>query len=350
MRELARVKGVGTAVPKNVLQQGDIKRFVASLFQEHFQDIDRYLPVFENSCISTRYLSQPLEWYVQPHSFSEANKIFDSVALELMVKASQEAMERAAIKSKDVEVVIYVTSTGITTPTLDTKLIHILGLSDSTIRIPIWGLGCAGGAAGLARGAQIAAHLSNCKTVLFVAVELCSLTFQREDYSKSNLVGTSLFADGAAAVVLGADGNGPRVVGYNSTLIPNTEKVMGWELTDTGLKVIFSRDIPWVVRKYIPEILTTAYKKWGISQQDIEHIVAHPGGAKVLQAYSESLEISPDKLAHAYDVLNHYGNMSSVSILFVLEQFMATTEATGNFGMMLSLGPGFSAEQVLFKW
>jgi alkylresorcinol/alkylpyrone synthase len=350
LNELARIKSVGTAVPQYAMQQSDIKQFAAGLFRSHFKDIDRLIPIFENSCIKTRYLSRPLEWYITPHTFSEANQIFETVALELMVKAAQEALDRAGAKPEDVGTVVYVTSTGITTPTLDTKLIQALSLPVNTVRIPIWGLGCAGGAAGLARSAQLAACQAKNKVVLFVAVELCSLTYQREDFSKSNLVGTSLFADGAAAVVLGTDGGGPAICGFNSTLIPNTEDIMGWELTDSGLKVIFSRDIPWVIGQYLPKVITDACDTWGIRQEAVQHYVTHPGGAKVLKAYTESLGIPEDKLSQSYSVLENYGNMSSASILFVLEKFMANTAPTGGLGLMVSLGPGFSAEQVLFKW
>jgi len=350
MKELACIKSVGTAVPQYALEQSDIKQLAAGLFRSHFKDIDRLISIFENSCIKTRYLSQPLEWYITPHTFSDANKIFETVALELMVKAAQQALERAGTNPEDVGTLVYVTSTGITTPTLDTKLIQALNLPANTVRLPIWGLGCAGGAGGLARSAQLAACQPKNKVVLFVAVELCSLTYQREDFSKSNLVGTSLFADGAAAVVLGKEGAGPVICGFNSTLIPNTEDIMGWELTDSGLKVIFSRDIPWVIGKYLPKVIVDGCENWGIKQEDVQHYIAHPGGVKVLKAYTESLGIPEEKLAQAYSILESYGNMSSASILFVLEKFMATTVPTGGLGLMLSLGPGFCAEQVLFKW
>ncbi|MBP1763614.1 MAG: Naringenin-chalcone synthase [Firmicutes bacterium] len=159
MKELASIKSISTAVPLYMVQQSDIKQFIAPIFCSHFKDIDRLLPIFENSCIKTRYLSQPLEWDVTPHCFSEANQIFATTVLDLMVKASREAMERANVIPTDVGTIVYVTSTGITTPTLDTKLIQILDLPTNTVRIPIWGLGCAGGGAGLARSAQLAACL-----------------------------------------------------------------------------------------------------------------------------------------------------------------------------------------------
>lgn len=344
-----KIQAVGTAVPAYALEQSEIKKFVAALFHSHVDHLERLLPVFENSCIQVRHLSQPLDWYGVSHSFAEANKIFEQVALELSEKAALEAMKKANVQPEDIGMIIFVSSTGIVTPTLDAKLIQRLGLSSHTGRLPVWGLGCSGGVSGVARAAELSHGLQG-RSVLLVTVELCSLTFQQNDYSKSNLVGTSIFADGAAAVVITIDGDGLAIMGNYSTLFPNSADVMGWDLVDTGFKVRFSRDIPSIVRRYLPNLLNDACAKWGIGQDDVVHYVVHPGGAKVLSAYSESLGLANDKLTYAYDILAGYGNMSSTSILFVLEKFMAETPQAGDYGVMLALGPGFSAEQVLFKW
>ncbi len=346
---LAKIRSVGTAVPPHALRQEDIKKTAAALFSPHLQHIDRLLPVFENGCIHTRYLSRPLEWYSVVHTFAEANQVYTEVALELAVEASRQAIDRAGLELRDVGMVVFVSSTGIATPSLDTKLIQRLGLSPHTFRLPVWGLGCAGGVAGIARAAELANNFPD-SSVLLVAVELCSLTFQRNDFSKANLVGSSIFADGAAAAIIAAEGNGPSVYGSYSTLFPDSEDIMGWELIDTGLKVRFSRDIPSLVRKELPELVEQACKLWGIEREDIQHFVVHPGGAKVLSAYSDCLGLKDHKLAHAYEVLSNFGNMSSSSVLFVLDQFLSSTPATDEFGLMLSLGPGFCAEQVLFQW
>lgn len=346
---IPKIQAVGTAVPNYALQQNEIKQFAAGLFRSHVDQIDRLLPVFENSCIKFRHLSQPLEWYGIPHTFTEANKIFEKVALDLCEEAILQAMQRGKMEPKDIGMIIFVSSTGITTPTLDAKLIERIGLSSHTSRLPIWGLGCGGGVSGLARASELAYHFPE-KAILLVSVELCSLTFQRNDYSKSNLIGASIFADGAAAVLIKMDGDGPAVLDKYSTLFPNSEDIMGWELIETGFKVRFSRDIPSLVRRNLPDLLHSSCDKWGIDQANIYHYIAHPGGAKVLGAYSESLNLPQDKLIYAYEVLRDYGNMSSASILFVLEQFMKATAAADKYGIMLALGPGFSAEQVLFKW
>ena len=346
---IPKIQAVGIAVPTYALEQRTIKKFVAGLFQSHIDNLDRLLPIFENSCINIRHFSQPLDWYSAPHSFAEANRIFEQEALALSEKAALEAMKKADVQPADVGMVIFVSSTGIVTPTLDTKLIQRLGLSPNTGRLPVWGLGCGGGVSGIARAAELS-HCLQGKSVLLVTVELCSLTFQQNDYSKSNLVGTSIFADGAAAALITIDGDGLAILDSYSTLFPNSADIMGWDLVDTGFKVRFSRDIPSIIRRYLPNLLNDACAKWGIDQDDIIHYVVHPGGAKVLSAYTESLGLANDKLTYAYDILASYGNMSSTSVLFVLEKFMLGSTPTGDYGVMLALGPGFSAEQVLFKW
>jgi len=344
-----RIQAIGTAVPTYVLKQGEIKKFVATLFHSHMDHLERLLPIFENSLIHTRHLSKPLEWYSKAHSFAEANTIFEQVALELSEKAAVEAMKKANVQPEEIEMIIFVSSTGITTPTLDAKLIDRLGLSPHTRRLPIWGLGCAGGVAGMARAAELA-HSLRGKSVLLVTVELCSLTFQQHDYSKSNLVGTSLFADGAAAALIKIDGEGPSILGNYSTLFPGSAHIMGWDLVDTGFKVRFSRDIPSLVKNNLPGVLQSACDQWGIHQTEICHYIVHPGGAKVVSAYQQSLGLADDTFTYAYEILAGYGNMSSATVLFVLEKFIKETPPTGAYGIMLALGPGFSAEQVLFQW
>jgi alkylresorcinol/alkylpyrone synthase len=344
-----KVLAIGTAVPGHSLSQAEIKEFAASLFRSQFMHIDRLLPVFDNGCINTRHLAKPLSWYGEKHSFAEANIQYAQVALDLAKTAAQEAIERSAISPDKIDMVVFVSSTGIVTPTLDARLIQDLGLSLHASRIPIWGLGCAGGVSGLARAAELYGS-GKYQAALMIAVELCSLTFQRDDFSKSNLVGASIFADGAAAAVLSVDGEGPEIVGSCSMLFPDTEDVMGWDLIETGLKVRFSRDIPSIIRNHLPDLLEQACQRWGVDRSEIVHYVVHPGGAKVLAAYAESLGIPDSSLRQAYEVLSTNGNMSSCSVLFVLNEFLHDVPPSGDYGVMLALGPGFSSEQVLFRW
>ncbi|EGO65870.1 type III polyketide synthase [Acetonema longum] len=343
-----QIMSVGTAIPPYALGQEKIKEFAATLFQAKLDHLDRLLGVFENSLIKVRHLSRPLAWYQEAHSFAEANKVYEETAVALGGEAASKAIRQAGVRPEEIGAVIYISSTGIATPTVDVKIIQKLGLSPHTVRIPIWGLGCAGGVSGLARAAELA-QVSG-KVVLLIAVELCSLTFQRNDYSKANLVGASLFGDGAAAALIAVDGGGPAVYGSYSTLFPGTEDIMGWDVAESGLKVRFSRDIPTIVRRYLPELTGKACEAWNIDIHSVQHYVVHPGGAKVLEAYANSLKLPDGSLNHAYRVLAACGNMSSASVLFVLDRFLAVTPPTRQYGLMLALGPGFSAEQVLFQW
>lgn len=344
-----QIRAVATAVPPYQLSQAEAKALVASFFKANFQNLERLLPVFDNTRIQQRYLSQPLEWYLRPHTFIETNRLYEQKALELSAQAASQAMEQAGLEPDAVGLVIFVSTTGIATPSLDARLIQELGLSRHTRRLPIWGLGCAGGVAGLARAAELARALPH-QAVLLVAVELCTLTFQYHDRSKANLVAASLFGDGAAAAVLQLGGGGPEVLGSYSTLFDDSEDIMGWDLVPTGLKVRFSKDIPVIVRQHLPGLLSQACRDWCIELDRLRHFVAHPGGAKILAAYADCLGLDNGQLDYAYEVLEAYGNMSSASILFVLEQFLTNQPPTGDYGLMLALGPGFSAEQLLFRW
>ncbi len=345
------IQAVATAVPPHRLAQADLRDFASTLFRGRVHQLDRLISVFEHTLIEHRHLSQPLAWFGEPHTFAEANALYEQMALQLSEQASCRAIEQAGIAPDEIALVILVSTTGIATPSLDSKLIQCLGLPAHTARLPIWGLGCAGGVAGLARAAELA-HAFPGKSILLVAVELCSLTFQFNDLSKSNLVATTLFGDGAAAILLrlGEEGAGPQILNSYSHLFPHSQDIMGWDVVETGLKVRFARSIPVLVERHMPGLVQSACATWDIQPEELAHFVFHPGGPKVLQAYADSLNLAPEKLAQAYKVWADYGNMSSPTVLFVLEQFLRETARSGKYGLMAALGPGFSAEQVLFRW
>ncbi len=359
------IVGVETAVPPYCVQQSDVRDFVHALFREQYHGIERLMTVFENIQIQTRYFSAPLSWFSEQQGFVQSNAAYIETALNISADASYRLLQRHGVRADDVEMIIAVSTTGIATPSLDGKLIQRLKLRASTRRMPVWGLGCAGGVAGLARTAELAGSLPTGKYALMVAVELCSLTFQRNDVSKSNIVASSLFADGAAAVLVRSQEALEQVPERSSETIPETallqicgsyshlfddsEDIMGWDIIETGLKVRFSRDIPTLIRQHLPSLLEQATASWGVRREDLKHYVVHAGGAKVLQAYQD-LGIPRTQLEPAYSVLRHYGNMSSVSVLFALREFLAHTPPTGELGLMMALGPGFSAEFILFRW
>jgi alkylresorcinol/alkylpyrone synthase len=347
-----KILSVGTALPTHRIEQHNIREFARTLFASSFRDIDRLVTIFENSQIKTRALCTDLTWFENPKSFAEKNALYVQHATNLSEAAAREALKNANLESADIDAIIFVSTTGLSTPSLDTVLIKRLNMSPHVARMPLWGLGCAGGAAGLARASEYARAFP-AKRVLLVAVELCSLTFQHNDRSKSNLVATSLFADGAAAVIVSTQGNSrtPELLGSYSTLIPDSEDVMGWDIVDSGLKVRFAKSVPDLVRSIMRQNLCEAAKANGIKLEQLRHFVTHPGGLKVLEAYQESLNLEPDALGDARSVLETCGNMSSVSVLFVLEKFMNRFAGVnpGEYGAISAMGPGFSAEHVIFR-
>jgi alkylresorcinol/alkylpyrone synthase len=345
-------------VPPHVAHQSDAKGIVAQLFADVVGVDPRLLQVFEHAQIEKRSICMPLEWYAADHTFEEKNALYVEHATRLAVVATRAVLERASLEPADVDHVVFVSSTGIATPSIDALLANRLAFRTDVRRTPIWGLGCAGGAAGLARARDFALADPGAR-VLLVALELCSLTFQHHDLSKRNLVATSLFGDGAAAALVtgagAANGHGGghrplELLASRSTFWPDTLDVMGWTVDGDGLHVVFSRDIPTIVRERVRPSLLAFLEAHGLGLETLGHLVAHPGGVKVLRAYTEALGLAPDALRHARAVLKDHGNMSSPSCLFVLERFLEAGEiGEGEHAVVASLGPGFAAEYVLLR-
>lgn len=344
-----RILGVGTAVPPHRIGQGEARNLAERLF-EGLPGLNRLIAVFENTGIEARHLSVPLEWFEREHLFAEKNALWADSALALAEEASRAALAQAGVVSERIAAVVFVSTTGIATPSLEAHLVQRLGIPLWAVRLPVWGLGCAGGVAGLSRAAELAkARPSQC--VLLVAVELCSLTFVRGDRSKSNLVASSLFADGAAAVVLGP-GQGPEVLGGFSRLLPESYAVMGWDVTRDGLQVRFAQSIPDLVRGELGNLIRKGLAVYGLSPETVGSWALHPGGAKVLAAYREAMGVDERSLEASWCVLRKFGNMSSPTALFVLQRLMSPLEpvAKGMSGVVLALGPGFAAEGTVLRW
>jgi len=357
-----RLVALATAVPEPLVPQVRIRALVEQLFDGGPAGKGRLLQVFDHSGIETRSVCMPLEWYIEPRTFAEQNALYVEHALRLGVSAASRALEAAGVAPANVDHVVFVSTTGLATPSLDARISLALGCRPECRRTPVWGLGCAGGAAGLARSRDLALADPGA-VVLLVAVELCSLTFRHADRDKRNLIATSLFSDGAAAaVVAGATAparaarTGERarrsleLLASASTLWPGTLDVMGWEVTGEGLHVVFSRDIPSIARERVRPFLEGFLARERLGLTDVAHVVAHPGGAKVLEAYADSLGLPEAGLAHARAELRAHGNMSSPSCLFVLERFLEAGDIrAGDHALLLALGPGFSAESVLLR-
>lgn len=347
-----RVLSVATAVPKHRVAQRTASDFARAMFSGVCKDVERLLPVFDNVEIEGRNFCVPPAWFYEDHTFPEKNTLYVEHALGLSEKAARRALDKAGADPSEVGAVFFVSTTGLSTPSIDSQLLPRLGLSEHTRRVPIWGLGCAAGVGGLARAADHTRVYPEEK-VLLVGVELCGLTFQWGDRSKAGLVSTALFADGAAAAVLGSaptDAPGPELLGSHSTTWPGTEDIMGWEIVEAGFKVQLSRSIPQLVRERMPKNIEAACSSVGLAPEDIEHFVTHPGGAKVLDAFEEVFGLGRGGLVLSREVLRDYGNMSSVTVMFILERFLESEAcAPGEHGVISALGPGFSAEHVFFR-
>lgn len=348
-----RLRAVATAVPRHIVSQPEAREFVGRLFSDS-SDAERLLQVFDNGQILKRHVCEPLEWYGAQHTFEEKNDRYVANALALASEVAARTLERAGLGPRDVDHVVFVSSTGVATPSVDAMLVNALDFREDVRRTPIWGLGCAGGAAGLSCARDLA--LANPRArVLMIALELCSLTFQANDRSKRNLVATSLFGDGAAAVLIeGAErepGEGElrlELLASRSVLWKDTLDVMGWTVDGAGLHVVFSRDIPTIVRDRVRPSLVDFLGSRGLTLAQLDHIVAHPGGAKVLAAYAAALELPAEAFADSREVLREYGNMSSPTCLFVLERLVGRNGIhAGERAVVTALGPGFSGEYVL---
>ncbi|TCS96949.1 type III polyketide synthase [Hazenella coriacea] len=353
---MSRVISVGTAVPQYVIAQDEARQFAKQIFEGSFSNIDRLLTIFENTAIHKRRFSQPISWFEQERTLSERNQAYMETACQLGEEAIQQCLDAAGIAPQEIDHIIFVSTTGIATPSIDAYLINQLEMNSHIKRTPIWGLGCAGGVAGLSRAYEFTKAFPDSK-VLLLAVECCGLTFRRNDSSKSNLVATSLFADGAAAVLVVGDEvdlsqsvNAPRIVQSMSTIWSDSLGVMGWEVMDDGLKVLFSKDIPTIVRSHVKPVVDQLLTNRQLHIEEIEHFITHPGGMKVIQAYQEALQVPMEKFTHAHSVLNEYGNMSSATVLFVLKRELEQGHRAGSYGLMNALGPGFSSEMILLKW
>lgn len=350
------VSAVASAVPPYVLRQEDVVRRVRGLFGGRRLDIERLLPAFGNAGIETRHSCVPIEWYLMPSDWKTRNDLFIDNAVALLAEAAEACLAQAGVPLEAVDGLVVVSTTGVATPSLDARLMERLAFRRDVMRLPIFGLGCAGGVLGLSRAKALAQTRPGGK-VLCLVVELCGLTFRANDPSKSNVIATALFGDGAAAVLLesarpgnagpGSDGPGSdraaglRLGAGGEHTWPNSLDVMGWEMENDGLGVLFSRDIPALIREQMGPAAETFLARQGLSLADIDGYICHPGGAKVIAALEEVFGQPEGGFAEARSVLRDYGNMSAVTVLFVLAR-MRMAGLKGRY-LMTALGPGFTA-------
>jgi alkylresorcinol/alkylpyrone synthase len=338
----------GVSLPYKVKQQ-DVKAQARALFVEHFPQVDRLMPAFDNTEIITRNFCKPISYYAEPNTFEQRNDDYIENALKYSIEAIEAAVAKAGVNKDDITDLIFLSTTGLATPSIDALIINKMRLNPHINRIPVWGLGCGGGVSGMAKASTLAKANPDA-VVLLVAVELCSLTLIKNDYSKSNFIGSSLFSDGIAAVIVKGDnhqsGSNIKILANSSKLYYDSLEVMGWDFKDTGFKVLFSKDIPTFIHENIRGDIDAFLAKQNLELKDIKNFVFHPGGKKVLDAYADALAVEGDFLHNTRQVMNENGNMSSVTVLYVLEKFLSEGYEDG-YGLMLAMGPGFSSEMVL---
>ncbi len=338
------LNSVATAVPPHRLEQTDIERRVHAQFGDSAM-VARLLPVFANTGIERRYSCIPIEWYYDEHRWADRNAIYREHALALIEEASVRALERAGLPPDRIDAIVSVSTTGLATPSLEALLMERLPFGRHTTRLPIVGLGCVGGALGLARAADLV-RSGSFANVLFVAVECCTLWFRRNEMTKSNIVATALFGDGAAAAVLSSSGTGPRLVAAGEYTFAQSLDIMGWDVADDGLQAIFSRDIPALIARELRAILDDFLARQQLQRADFDAFLSHPGGTKVLEALESVFGVSSGSLHDSRAILRDYGNMSSVTLLFVLERALregALASPDARRALLTAMGPGFTA-------
>ncbi|MGE5234290.1 MAG: type III polyketide synthase [Acidobacteriota bacterium] len=349
-----RIAAVGAAFPPHFYDQETlVGAFREHWGQRHF-NLDRLEALHRHVLVGGRHLALPLEDYPLLKTWGQANDAWIRVGQEIGAQAIRAALERAGLETDDVDALFFVSVTGLATPSLDARLMNRLRLPERVKRVPIFGLGCVAGAAGVARAADYVRAFPRQVAVL-LSVELCSLTLQQDDLSIPNLIASGLFGDGAAAaVVVGAErpATGPRVVATRSVFYPDSERVMGWDISERGFRIVLSAEVPEVVRRFLRRDVDAFLAEHGRERSEITSWVCHPGGPKVLEAMQEALELPPAALALTWRSLREVGNLSSTSVLLVLEQTLRPEHrpAPGSLGMLLALGPGFCSELVLLEW
>lgn len=351
------VVGVAAAFPDHYYDQEALTHFLRDAFwsngRRNLQRLERF---HGNMEVKGRHLALPLEAYADLQGFGQSNDVWIRVAEALGEAAICELLDKAQLPAEEISQLTTTTVTGLAVPTLDARLMNRIPFRYNLKRVPLFGLGCLGGAAGLARVADyLRGHPD--EAAILLSVELCSLTMQPDDLSIANIISTGLFGDGAAAVlVVGAEHSlatygRPRLLANRSCFFPDTERVMGWDITDGGFKVVLSADVPQIARSLLGPVVSAFLAENALTLADISFWVAHPGGPKVMQAMEEGLQLPPGALHLSRESLAEVGNVSSASILFILgETISRLRPEPGAYGLMVAMGPAFCAEIVLLRW
>ena len=352
LRQAAYLKPVSiislvTETPSHHLSQSQALETARDLIGKDFADFERLSSVYVNAGVAHRQLAMPVDWYRSPRSFPERAAVYLDVALDLFVAAARGAIEQAGVRAQDVDTIVTVSSTGIATPSLEARAMARLPFRNDVQRIPVFGLGCAGGATGLALASKLARATPG-STILFVTVELCSLALRTDHADKADIISTALFGDGAAACLLrtGTDGFA-QITGCAEKTWNDTLDIMGWRAEPTGLGVVLNRAIPVFARREMRQAMAEMLAPQGLGIDDVDQFICHPGGAKVVDALEDALSLNQGSLMNERQVLHDHGNMSAPTILFVLDRYRRT--GLPPLSVLNALGPGFTASTVTLR-
>jgi alkylresorcinol/alkylpyrone synthase len=349
-----KITSVASALAPHVYDQATLTEFLRRTWRDDPDALRRLDSLHASVSVKHRHLALPIDAYERLRTFGDFNDAWISCATDLGERAITVALERAGLRPTDVDAIFFSTVTGIAVPSIDARLVNRMGLRTDIKRTPIFGLGCVAGAAALSRAVDFVRGAPNAVAVV-LTVELCSLTFQRDDASVANLISTGLFGDGAAAaVVVGANrsaANAPRVIDTRSVFYPDTEDVMGWKISERGLKIVLSARVPAIAREFLSGDVKRFLAEHDLAPKDIAAWVCHPGGPKVLDAIRDGLELDESALAISRESLAETGNLSSASALLILERTLERRRPQiGERGLMMAMGPGFCSELLLLEW
>lgn len=342
MSPASALLSVAHALPPHRLLQTEAAEAARRMFAHRYTAFDRMAPVFTTSGIESRYTVKPLDWYFTSLGWPERNAAYLEGAQDLFVEAATRALAAAGCAASDVDTIVTISSTGVATPSLEARVAGRMGFRADVERVPVFGLGCAGGVSGLAIANRLAMARPGA-TVLMLAIEICTAAFRMDQLTPANMVATALFGDGAAACVVRAGSTGEgfaRIEGAGEHLWPDTLDIMGWKVDPTGLGVIFDRSIPPFAEQEVGPAVTTILDRLGIARDSVDRFACHPGGAKVIAALETTLRLAQGTLDYEREVLRQYGNMSAPTVLFVLERLLET--GLPRRTVLAALGPGFT--------
>jgi alkylresorcinol/alkylpyrone synthase len=348
-----RIASAATALPKHRYDQQTILQALKFHWADKLEQPDMLDRLHARTGVDTRFLALPIEAYPELKTWGEANQIWIDTSCELGQNAICHALTRAGLSVKDPAAFFFVSISGVASPSIDAKLVNLMGLNRNIKRVPIFGLGCVAGAAGIARAADYVRAFPE-QAALLLSVELCSLTIQRDDLSIANLISSGLFGDGAAAVIVVGDQHasaGPEILATRSVFYPDSEDVMGWDIGERGFRIVLSKEGPNMVYKHLAGDVDTFLADHNLTRGDIGAWVMHTGGPAILTATENALDLPDGALDASWNCLRRVGNLSSSSVLFVLEEFMERRKpAPGTYGLLAAMGPGFCSELVLLRW